>query len=155
MRKRPGFAAAVMLLVVGSGILVAAAQQGKAPLPRIVHASIPLYPPLAQQAAIQGLVTLRVSTDGKRVSTVNGGSGPPLLVRTATENVKTWEFAPHAPTSFEVTFDYKLSLPPDCECTNCDGPEKQTLVLHLPTRVEVSAVIPGTCDPSEEINKSK
>ena len=155
MWKRPGVIAAVIVLVGSAGFYVSAAQQAKPHLPRIVRASMPIYPPLAQQAAIQGMVTLRVSTDGKRVSTVAALSGPPLLVRTATENVTTWEFAPDAPTSFEVTFNYRLSLPPDCECTDCDGPEKQSLVLHLPTSLEVSAVIPGTCDPPEEIKKKK
>jgi hypothetical protein len=155
MWKRPGVVAAIIVLFGNAGFLISAAQQGKPHLPRILRASMPLYPPLAQQAAIQGVVTLRVSTDGKRVSTIDGVSGPPLLVRAATENVKTWEFAPDAPTSFGVTFNYRLSLPPDCECTDCDGPEKQSLVLHLPTSLEVSAIIPGTCDPPEEINKRR
>ncbi len=75
-----------------------AAQQVRAPLPKVASACIPFYPPLAPPARIQGAVTLRLSTDGKRISTVDAESGPPMLVKAAKENVKTWRFEPHTPT---------------------------------------------------------
>lgn len=142
-----GLISALLLL----SFLPSAAPQAKPPLPRVVNASVPFYPRLAPGARIQGTVTLRLSTDGKRVSAIDAESGPPMLVNAAKENVKTWQFEPHAPTTFEVTFRYRL-LDPKCdsEC-KCESEEKESEVLQLPTNVEVSAVIPMICDPAVEI----
>src|SRR5216684_927146 len=41
------------------------AEEARAPLPKVVSASVPFYPRLAPSARIQGAVTLRLSTDGK------------------------------------------------------------------------------------------
>jgi len=68
------------------------AQKTTSDLPRVIRASVPFYPEIARQTRIQGTVTLRVSTDGKLVSDIGAGSGHPILVEAATENVKTWEF---------------------------------------------------------------
>jgi hypothetical protein len=72
-----------------------------------------------------------------------------MLVQAAKDNVKTWQFEPHTPTSFEVTFHYKLLLPSKCdsEC-NCDSTEKESVLLELPTKVEVSSKAPVICDPA-------
>src|SRR5713226_899102 len=76
--------------------------------------------PVARQTRIQGVVTLRVSTDGKQVSAVDAENGPPLLVKAAKENVKTWQFEPHTGTKFEITFHNRL-LPVECDSDcNCD-----------------------------------
>src|SRR5207245_3861261 len=107
-------------------------------LPKVVSASVPFYPDLARQTRIEGAVTLRVSTDGKLVSDVGAVSGHPILVRAATENVKTWELKPQVPTSFELTLRYKLFiLECDSEC-NCDRGErgtKESVILNLQTVV--------------------
>jgi hypothetical protein len=100
-------------------------------------------------AAIQGIVTLRVSTDGKRVSSIDSETGPYALVLAARENLKTWEFESHKPTSFDVRFIYKLSPAPPCE-TAFDpwDPRSQSVLLQLPMSVELNWVGPRICDPS-------
>src|SRR5690242_14343584 len=45
------------------------------PLPRVISASVPLYPPSPRIAGIQGLVRLLVSTDGTQVTKVQIQSG--------------------------------------------------------------------------------
>ncbi len=126
---------------------MATAQQSKAPLPTVTAASVPFYPPIARMAGIQGLVQLRVSTDGKRVSTVEVVSGPPFLARLASDNVKTWEFKPHAPTTFEVTFHYKRVLPSKCPNCNCEYPEKESVLLEFPTDIYLTGKAIIHCGP--------
>jgi outer membrane biosynthesis protein TonB len=115
-----------VLLTLGWGANVSVAQPAKKLMPTVTSASVPLYPRVIRAARIQGDVTLRLSTDGERVSAVEVESGPPMLGQAALgqaalgqaalgqaakDNVKTWQFEPHTPTNFEVTFHYKLLLP--------------------------------------------
>ncbi len=94
---------------------------------------------------------LQVATDGKRISSIEGESGPRLLVQAAKGNVKTWEFELHAPTNFEVTFIYRLVVPEcDSEC-KCDSGEKESILLQLPAIVKLTAKTLLTCDPAVEI----
>ena len=144
LKALPGIAAIVLLLL----LLPSAAQQAKAPMPKVVSASVPFYPRLAPPARIQGVVTLQLSTNGKRVSAIDGESGPPMLVEASKENVKKWQFEPHVPASFKVTFHYKL-LPAKCDSQcKCDSDEKESVLLQLPTNVEVSAKEYTICDPA-------
>jgi len=145
MRKF-GIFGALLTLVLGASMSVA--QRPKTVMPTVASASVPLYPRVIRTARIQGDVVLRVSTDGLQVSAVEVEAGPPMLVEAAKENVKTWRFEPHQPTSFQVTFHYKLLLPTNCdsEC-NCDSEERESVLLQLPTNVNVSAKIPSICDP--------
>lgn len=134
------------------------AQKTTSDLPRVIRASVPFYPELARQTRIEGTVTLRVSTDGKLVSVIGTGSGHPMLVEAATENVKTWEFNPHPPASFEVTFRYRLFIPKcdsECNCDRGEGGETESVVLHLPIDADVSAPTLLTCDPAAEIRRKK
>jgi TonB family protein len=143
----------VRLFLLMFGLAALAYGQSAAPqAPALASAAVPLYPRLAQMARIQGVVTLRLSTDGKRVSAIEGESGPLMLVKAAKENVGTWQFEPHTPTRFEVTFHYRLLLPIKCdsEC-NCGSEEKESVLLHLPTEAEVSAETLMICDPAVEI----
>jgi len=111
--------------------------------------------PVARQTRIQGVVTLRVSTDGKQVSAVDAANRPPLLVKAAKENVKTWQFEPHTGTKFEITFHNRL-LPVECDSDcNCDSEEKESVLLQLPTHAEVSAKQYMLCDPAVEIQHKK
>jgi len=131
------------------------AQQTAASPPKVVSASVPFYPELARQTRAQGVVTLRLSTDGKRVVIIDSANGPALLVEAAKENVKTWQFDAHAPTSFEVTFRYRLLVPEcDSQC-RCEAAEKDSVLLQLPTNVELTAKTLLTCDPAVEIRHKK
>ena len=119
MRLR-GIAIGALSCLVAACVLRVEAQQKVTPeLPWVSSAWAPIYPPIARAARIQGLVTLRVTTDGKHVATFDSESGPAFLVIQAKENVRTWEFSRHQPVSFEIRFNYKLFIPcePVCECS--------------------------------------
>lgn len=145
-----------VLLTVGLGANMSVAQQAKRLMPTVASASVPLYPRAIRAARIQGDVMLRVSTDGQRASAVEVESGPPMLAEAAKENVKTWQFESHTPTSFEVAFHYRLLVPTKCdsEC-NCDSEEKESVLLQLPTKVDLSAKIPSICDPREKVESKR
>lgn len=71
-----------------------------------------------------------------------------MLVAAAVENVKTWQFEKHKPIQFETTFHYGVT-PGGCdaEC-NCDSMSHDTVLLNLPSDVEVIGKTIPTCDPS-------
>jgi Gram-negative bacterial TonB protein C-terminal len=149
-----GFISTLLLLSVCFAAQYKPAQT-KEFLPRVVSASVPFYPELARETHIEGAVTLQVSTNGKSVSSINPENGALLLINAARENVKTWQFAPHNPTNFEVTFHYNL-LPVECDSNcNCGPKEKESVLLQLPTTVEVSAPPLMICDPAVEIRRKK
>ena len=134
----------LVFLALGVGATMSTAQQSKEPLPAVATAGVPFYPSVARVARIEGVVRLRLSTDGKRVSAISVEGGPPALVPAAEENVRTWQFKDHSPTTFEATFRYKML--PESECEMDSG----TVLLRLPTEVEVSARGVQTCDPTVE-----
>ena len=138
----------LVLFILAMGAIMAIGQPK--PLPSVISASVPFYPRITQQAHIGGVVRLRISTDGNRVASVEVESGQPMLAQAAQENVKTWQFERHSPTTFEVTFRYRL-LPSKCdaEC-NCDSAEKPSVLLQLPTDVEVNAKELMVCDSASD-----
>jgi TonB family protein len=77
----------------------------------------PVYPPLAKQARIQGMVKLR-ATLGKdgTVQNLMVISGHPLLVPAALDAVKQWVYEPTVlngtPTDVETEIEVNFSLPP-------------------------------------------
>jgi hypothetical protein len=122
-----------ILLALGWA-LAATPQDSKRPLPVVASAAVPLYPPLARAAHVQGIVHVKVTTDGRRVIAANVEDGHKLLASAAQDNARTWEFATHDPTSFTVVYHYKLD-------TKLKGdPNNPTVLLRLPTYVEVSSV---------------
>lgn len=112
-------------------------QQSSGVLPTVVSIGIPGYPHVARVARLEGVVHVRVTTDGQGVTGVEVQDGPQLLAAPAQDNVRTWQFAPHKPTSFVVTYRYKL-------VKNDTG--NPTVVLRLPTDVEISSMWPETAD---------
>lgn len=62
---------------------------------RLLRRREPVYPPLARQARIQGVVRLQavIGPDG-RVEKVEAVSGPPLLRQAAVDAVKEWVYEP-------------------------------------------------------------
>jgi hypothetical protein len=78
-------------------------------LPDVVGAAVPLYPPIARAANVQGRVVLRVTADGGRVQSTKVVSGPMLLSRVAESNLSTWQLVSMPSQTFVVTYTYKLS----------------------------------------------
>jgi len=110
------------------------AQSSKVALPMVTGAKVPFYPPLARAANVQGVVHVKVTTDGHRVIATHVEDGHKLLASAAEENARTWEFATHDPTTFTVTYHYKL----DAKLKG--DPDNPTVILRLPTEVEISRV---------------
>ena len=129
------------VLTLSLGVIVSFAQQSNMSLPAVITAAVPFYPPAARAARIEGVVRMRISTDGKRVSFISAQTGPPALIKAAEENVRTWQFKKHNPTTFETTFRYKVLSESECKM------DSGTVLLMLPTAVEVTAKGVRTCDP--------
>lgn len=136
------------LLVIGLSSPISPAQQATEPLPEVTTAAVPFYPPIAMAARVSGVVKLHIATDGKRVFTITGQAGPAMLIPAAEENVRTWVFAEHIPTAFDVSFHYVLVTGPRCDSGN------RPVILHLPAEVEVDAT-PPTCDTARFFRNQK
>jgi len=136
------------LIFMGIGMIATgAAAEEQWPIPTVISAQVPFYPPLPQRVNMEGTVRLKVTTDGRKVSTVKVISGVPMLVQAATENVKMWEFEEHAPAAFTTVFRYRI-LPTKCDSAcNCESIEAPVIVLHMPTDVEISAKEMFICNP--------
>jgi hypothetical protein len=123
-----------VFLSASAASLRLAAQGSNVALPMVAGAAVPLYPPLARAAHVQGAVHVKITTDGHRVIATHVEDGHKLLAAAAEENARTWEFATHDPTTFTVTYHYKL----DAKLKgNANNP---TVVLRLPTEVEISSL---------------
>jgi hypothetical protein len=113
---------------------------------------MPFYPALPKMALIEGEVHLRVTTDGSAVASVTVESGQPMLARAAQDNVKTWKFEHHEPTSFLTVFSYHLLTEFKCDP---DKPNNGDVHLELPTEVEITAsttLRDAYCDPTEGLD---
>jgi hypothetical protein len=99
----------------------------------VAFAEVPLYPPLARTANISGVVHVVVTTDGHKVIATRVQDGVRLLSDAAEKNAKSWQFATHEPTTFTVTYVYKLvdDLKPQRN--------NPRVILQLPTDIEVDA----------------
>jgi TonB family protein len=100
----------------------------------VQHFESPLYDPVAQRARRQGDAVLKVqiAPDGS-VRDAQGIQGDPLLVRNATNNIRTWKFNQGDERTFNITYEYRL-LPPEIEC----GAET-TVTFDLPSRLRVAS----------------
>jgi hypothetical protein len=129
-------------------------QSSRASLPAVIAAATPIYPIGAHTANIQGVVKIKISTDGHRVinAAVEDDGGNPALARSAQENATSWQFANHDPTSFTVTYRYiLLTKLPDIKSAALNS----KVVLRFPTDVEVSALRwPGTVDVPAEVKQN-
>jgi TonB family protein len=105
---------------------------------RLIGAELPIYPQLAKMANIHGTIVIYVKTDsaGKVISAVAKG-GPPLLVRAAVENVKTWRFS--GPSEQTITYDFKV----DGTAGRDDAFYRYGMIIfHPPNAVEIIAPPP-------------
>jgi hypothetical protein len=141
MRKFVG----VGLMILGGILSPALAQKAEQEIPLLTAGTMPLYPRMALAARVQGVVKIRVTTDGKKVASLEAESGPPMLVKAAKENILTWEFDEHKPMTFVTTFEYVIEEPAECGFSNGAS------VLKLPLEVRISTKGLKTCDPAVEI----
>jgi len=128
------------------------AQQKPAPqhLPRVLNLDTPFYPPMGRKARIQGVVHIRVKTDGKAIVATEVLDGQPLLADAAQKNLKTWKFEPHVAMSFEVEYRFRLltSETGPIYLTWDTGASDARVVLNLPREVELTAVPIYMSDPA-------
>ena len=81
----------------------------------LIRKVVPVYPPTAQQARVQGAVVLQaeISKDGA-VEELRGISGHPLLIPAAIEAVKQWQYKPYVmngePVAVETTVTVDFTL---------------------------------------------
>jgi hypothetical protein len=136
------------LMIIGYMSLPSFAQDTADELPVVITGEMPLYPLIAQAAHISGIVKVRVTTDGKNVTSLDAESGPAMLVKFVKENIKTWEFLGHKPTTFVTTFEYHIEDTVHCGYSNV------TTTLHLPLEVHISANGVMTCDPTTTVTKT-
>jgi Gram-negative bacterial TonB protein C-terminal len=102
----------------------------------VVGGSLPLYPQVAHMANIQGVVRVRVSTDGHRVTEATVKEGERLLAAAAEQNVRTWQFHGGEPAVFTVTYHYRVVEPGKWKGDR----DNAIVILRLPAEVEVSVL---------------
>ena len=83
---------------------------GSVKRPRLISAVQPVYPLLAKQAEVQGIVSIDAVIDEHgNVVEVQAISGSPLLIPAALQAVAQWKYEPTylngAPVSLELTVD--------------------------------------------------
>ena len=81
-------------------------QQATSSLPTVTKFECPQYPEKARSIHIEGIVIMRVTTDGHAVTDVKVIRASHILEPFAEANVRTWKFADHRPTAFTVTYVY-------------------------------------------------
>lgn len=151
MTRRNRYWAIMIFTLLMLSVVWAQDPPSRASLPAVIAAATPIYPIGAHTANIQGVVKIRISTDGHRVidAVVEDDGGNPALARSAQENATSWQFANHDPTRFVVTYRYiLLNKLPDIKSATLNS----KVVLRFPTDVEVSALRwPRTVDVPAEV----
>lgn len=134
-----------LAIVASLAPFTVSSQESKVALPKVATLGVPFYPPLARAAHVEGIVHVRITTDGQRVTATHVEDGNKLLAAAAEENAKTWQFTAHEPATFTVTYRYKLvaGLKGD--------PSSPTVTLRLPSEVEVFTIPPVISDPSAQV----
>ena len=114
---------------------------------KLLHQVAPVYPPLAKQARIQGVVRLQASIakDGT-VLNLTVVSGHPLLIPAALEAVKQWRYEPtllnNEPVEVITQIDVNFSLSGEGSAAPLLGSESVPFSLdetEEPKRIRVSA----------------
>ena len=127
MNLRPRLLSA---LVIALFIVPQSQAQGR-PGPVATNIGVPFYPPLARVANVQGVVHIKVTTNGSRVTAAHADDGPKILADAAQENVRSWHFLAHDPITFTVIYRFRIvtDLKP--------GQDNPRVVLQLPREVEI------------------
>jgi hypothetical protein len=149
MPKQLGWISALLAAArLTAGLLpVAARGQGsRRALPNVVTIEVPVYPWAVKEAHIEGIVHIKVTTDGRAVTTAEIQDGPRLLAIAAENNVRSWRFSPHDPITFIVTYEYKIAKTPGLSPGR--SADNNSVILRLPTYVGVTTVPPTNVDLS-------
>jgi Gram-negative bacterial TonB protein C-terminal len=109
--------------------------QADTALPIVTAFECPKYPSKAQSMHLQGMVELRITTDGHRATHIEVLPSHPILSEEAIKNVRTWTFADHKATSFVVAYYYTLE---EHYKDKKDPVAKCSAKMDLPTKVRVS-----------------
>jgi TonB family protein len=114
------------------------------------HIEVPIYPPLARQARVQGTVTvtLKVASDGKVTSATTEG-GHAILQDYAAANAQTWTFAPRSTESREIV-SYVFAFIGDEQYSSASS-----VVFDLPNKVEIHTTPPKPIIDSITIRPKK
>jgi hypothetical protein len=127
----------VFLLVAGSAFgqsIVRTSLSDAAHYPKLIHAELPLYAPIAWTAHISGTVEIQVTVEHGAVVDAQLKSGSsPYLSNPSLENVKSWQFQSEDRAAFVVTYVYKI------EGEETQLPENPKIELDLPRLVKVTA----------------
>jgi hypothetical protein len=119
----------------------------------VLHAEVPQYPSLAIAGHLSGTVHLHVMVEDGAVEKAESDSESQLLIliKAATENVKTWRFAPGTKGTFDVLYTFELRKDEGVV------PENPRIEMQLPTFVKLVArpVRPTCqdCGPGSFISK--
>ncbi len=77
--------------------------------PTVVRAEAPLYPQLATQAHLSGVVDVAITIkDGTVVKAESRSAASPILVNAALSNAKTWQFGAGVNTDISIRYVYVL-----------------------------------------------
>lgn len=102
--------------------------------PKLIHAELPLYPPIPWTAHISGTVEIQVTVEkGAVVDAQLKSDSSPYLSNPSLANVKSWQFQSEDRTAFLVTYVYKI------EGKETKLPENPKIELDLPRFVTVTA----------------
>lgn len=89
---------------------------GRVKEPRLISRENPLYPPLARQTHLEGVVVIEAIVDEQgNVVEAKVTSGPPLLIQSALDAVRRWRYEPTylneqpVPVQLIVTVSFRLS----------------------------------------------
>jgi hypothetical protein len=113
------------------------AQDSQPTLPTVITFECPKYPPKAESMGLQGIGKMQVTTDGHKVVDIKLLPSHPVLAAPAEENVRTWKFADHTPTTFTVTYNYVYA-----GRFKKDAVTKCSAKMELPIKVTVSTDAP-------------
>jgi|SRR5580692_1120515 hypothetical protein len=148
----------ILVVILGLCTILPAQNAPAVPkLPEVKSGDMPFYPSLLRIAQVEGEVDLRVTTDGSGVVSITSDYGNLLLVKAAEDNVRTWKFEKHDPTSFATVFFYHLNKEMVTYSCDPDEPDNGTVILKLPGAVDITSHlrIRDCPEPAEPIDPSR
>lgn len=104
--------------------------------PNVIHADLPLYPPLPWTAHIGGTVDIQVTVEKGSVVDAQVKSSTTknqVLLLKSVENVKTWQFRSEDHATFVVRYVYQIVG------EQTPLPENPKIELDLPLLVKITA----------------